>query len=383
MAALGDVARRFDPGRADEPGRAARPAEEPETAVTADQILAIDVGTQSVRALVFDPRGNLVAHARDPDRAVRLAASPAGRSRTPSSTGGRSARPARRLWAGGVARRDAIAGVALTTQRGTVVVTDEAGTTAAAGDRLARPAARRGRPRWAASRASRSGLSASPDGRRVPGRLRGELAPRERARDVARIRHYLLLSGFLTHRLTGRFVDSVAAQVGYLPFDYKRLAWAKAGDWRWTATPVDPALAARARAAGRPAGRAHRRRGGGRRAPGRDRRSSRPPATRRARCWARARLEPHIGSLSLGTTASINTTHRRYVEAIPLVPPYPAAVPGAYSLEVQVYRGYWMVEWFKREFGGGEVARADELGIGARGAVRRARPGDRAGLRWA
>jgi sugar (pentulose or hexulose) kinase len=74
-------------------------------------------------------------------------------------------------------------------------------------------------------------------------------------------------------------------------------------------------------------------------------------------------LEPHIGSLSYGTTATINTTQRRYVEAVPLVPPYPAAVPGAYSLEVQVYRGYWLVDWFKRQFGAREVAQADELGI--------------------
>ena len=49
-------------------------------------------------------------------------------------------------------------------------------------------------------------------------------------------------------------------------------------------------------------------------------------------------LEPHIGALSYGTTATLNTTQRRYVEAIPMIPPYPAAVPGAYSLEIQVMR---------------------------------------------
>jgi sugar (pentulose or hexulose) kinase len=38
-------------------------------------------------------------------------------------------------------------------------------------------------------------------------------------------------------------------------------------------------------------------------------------------------------------------------------------VPGAWSLEVQVFRGYWLVEWFKREFGGAEVARAEALGV--------------------
>jgi len=45
------------------------------------------------------------------------------------------------------------------------------------------------------------------------------------------------------------------------------------------------------------------------------------------------------------------------------VPPYPAAVPGAYSLEIQVYRGYWMVSWFKNEFGLREILLAEEQGV--------------------
>src|SRR5205814_1703973 len=49
-------------------------------------------------------------------------------------------------------------------------------------------------------------------------------------------------------------------------------------------------------------------------------------------------LTPDVGCLSYGTTATINTTHERYVEPVPLLPPYPAAVPRAYNLEVQVYR---------------------------------------------
>ena len=74
-------------------------------------------------------------------------------------------------------------------------------------------------------------------------------------------------------------------------------------------------------------------------------------------------LDPHIGCLSYGTTATINTTHRKYVEVIPLIPPYPSAVPDAYSLEIQIYRGYWMVSWFKSEFGQHEQRLADERGI--------------------
>jgi sugar (pentulose or hexulose) kinase len=74
-------------------------------------------------------------------------------------------------------------------------------------------------------------------------------------------------------------------------------------------------------------------------------------------------LEPHLGCLSYGTTASINTTHSKYVEVIPLIPPYPAAVPGRYSLEVQIHRGYWMVNWFKEEFAHLEQRVAARRGI--------------------
>lgn len=76
-------------------------------------------------------------------------------------------------------------------------------------------------------------------------------------------------------------------------------------------------------------------------------------------------IEPSTACLSFGTTATINTTHKNYLEVIPLIPPYPAAIPGMYSLEVQIYRGYWMVSWFKREFGMSEERLARERGVNA------------------
>ena len=166
----------------------------------------------------------------------------------------------------------------------------------------------------------------------------------------ARTHKYLLLSGYLTYRLTGRFVDSVGCQVGYMPFDYKKLRWAGRSDWKWQAVPMTPAMlpdlvppAGRlgeitpeaAEATGIPAGLP----------------LIAAAADKACEVIGAGCLEPHIGCLSYGTTATINTTHRKYVEVIPLIPPYPAAVPGAYSLEIQIYRGYWMVSWFKQEFG--------------------------------
>jgi len=74
-------------------------------------------------------------------------------------------------------------------------------------------------------------------------------------------------------------------------------------------------------------------------------------------------LEPNLAVLSYGTTATINTTHEKYIEIVPLIPPYPAAVPDLYNMELQIYRGYWMVNWFKQEFGLREQRIADREGI--------------------
>ena len=50
------------------------------------------------------------------------------------------------------------------------------------------------------------------------------------------------LSGYLTYRLTGRLVDSTGCQVGYMPFDYKKLRWASRWDWKWQVVPMEPSI---------------------------------------------------------------------------------------------------------------------------------------------
>jgi sugar (pentulose or hexulose) kinase len=74
-------------------------------------------------------------------------------------------------------------------------------------------------------------------------------------------------------------------------------------------------------------------------------------------------LEPNVACLSYGTTATINTTHEKYLEVIPYIPAYPAAEPGLFNLELQIYRGYWMVSWFKQEFGLREEQIAASKGV--------------------
>lgn len=201
-----------------------------------EQILAIDVGTQNVRAIVFDAAGSLIASARIAIEPY-VSAHPGWAEQDPELYWRTLGDACRRVLGDPAVRRDAIVGLTITTQRGTVVVTDEAG-------RPLRPAIV-----WLDQRRTEglpfvggaTGLAFRALGLRetIAGFMADSEANWLRAHEPETwraIRHYLGLSGFLIHRLTGRFVDSAAAQVGYLPFDFKRQAWAAggtgSGSWR-------------------------------------------------------------------------------------------------------------------------------------------------------
>jgi sugar (pentulose or hexulose) kinase len=150
--------------------------------------------------------------------------------------------------------------------------------------------------------------------------------------------------------------------VGYVPFDYRRLRWAGRRDWKWQALAIDADILPDLVRPGQQLGEITRAAAESTGIP-----EGTPliaaAADKACEVIGAGCLEPNIGCLSYGTTATINTTHHRYVEQIPMLPPYPAAVPKAYSLEVQIFRGYWMVSWFKHEFGLREERIATERGV--------------------
>lgn len=327
-----------------------------------DHVLAIDNGTQSVRVLLFDLLGNLVAKSRV-ELEPYFSEQPGWAEQHPEYYWNSLCQACQQLWQQADLPQEAIAGVALTTQRATMINADREG-------QPLRPAIV-----WLDQRRT--------EGLKPVGGLWGLAFQLVRmAETVAYFQaeaeanwlitnqpeiwdktyKYLFLSGYLTHKLTGRFVDSVGCQVGYVPFDYKKLEWAAGWDWKWRAAPVRPEMlpdlippagilgeitSEAARATGLPAGLP----------------LVAAAADKACEVIGAGCLEPHVGCLSYGTTATINTTHRKYIEVIPLIPPYPAAVPDRYSLEIQIYRGYWMVSWFKQEFAHREQRLARERGV--------------------
>ncbi len=329
-----------------------------------DLILALDNGTQSFKALVFDPQGRMLAKERvafKPYESPR----PGWAEQDPEVFWRALCQACQGLWQQGAVDKERLAGVALTTQRGTVVNLDKDG-------RPLRPAII-----WLDQRRAQGlgplggawGLffklaRLSPLVDHLRAEAESNWLRRHQPGVWRRTAKYLMLSGYLTFRLTGRLVDSVGCQVGYLPFDYKRHAWVGRYDWRWRALGVEPDKLPELVAPGQPLGQITRRA---------SQDSGIPEgltliaaaADKACEVIGSGSLEPSVGCLSYGTTATINVTHQRYLEPVRLLPPYPAAVPGHYSLEVMIYRGYWMVSWFKEEFGQPERELAEIEGVEA------------------
>jgi sugar (pentulose or hexulose) kinase len=330
--------------------------------MTHDRILAIDNGTQSVRALLFDPRGNLLARSRVPIEPY-FSTQPGYAEQHPEVFWQAVCDACQQLWQMPGVDKDAIAGVVLTTQRGTVINLDQNG-------QPLRPAIS-----WLDQRHTDNlkpigglwGLAFRLSGMTgTVGYLQSEAEAnwiRTQQPEIwGATRKYLLLSGYLTYRLTDRYVDSIGCQVGYVPFDYKRQQWGKPHDWKWQAVPLDKTWLPELIPPAQPLGQIGRSAAEATGIP-----IGLPliaaAADKACEVIGSGALNPHIGCLSYGSSATINTTQHKYIEAIPLIPPYPAAVPDAYSLEIQIFRGYWMVSWFKSEFGHHEQRLADERGI--------------------
>lgn len=327
-----------------------------------DTLLAVDCGTQSLRAMLFSRGGRLLDKAQVPYEPYR-SPRPGWAEQDARLYWNALCNAARTLQARSGPSFARIRGVGVTTLRNTPVPVDEAGEPLMPAilwldTRKADPVHR---PGWA---------------RRAAFAAAGLLGPlleaqadcktnwiRQHQPEVwDRAARILQVSGFLNQRLTGRFTDSLACQVGHLPFNYRQLRWCLPGELNALAFPVEPGKRVELVPPGCPIG----------------------AVTRAA--WAVTGIPEGVpviacasdkgaetlgtgccggtqASLSLGTAASVQTTSRRYFEALPHMPAYPAGLPDHYNPEVQVVRGFWMIRWFLREFAPQERERARLDGV--------------------
>ncbi len=326
-------------------------------------ILAIDCGTQSIRALLFDERGNIIGKEKQ-EFEPYFSLQPGWAEQDPEV-----------YWKGLITvcnllkekepeHWENIIGVTVTTQRDTGILVDKGGTPQ-------RPAIT-----WLDQRMAKGKSSL-----KLHHQVAVSLVGMQRAMEVTRKKSkanwikenepeiwkktykYLLLSGFLTYKLTGRMVDSVASQIGHIPFDYKNKCWYKSDlNMKWGLFGIErdklPELVEPGDTVGKITEEAARHTGIKEGTPFIAAGSDKGCETIGMGC-----VDPSSASISFGTTATIQTTTKKYIELLRFMPSYPSVIKDCYNPELEIFRGYWMISWFKKEFGMRELVEARERGI--------------------
>lgn len=175
---------------------------------------------------------------------------------------------------------------------------------------------------------------------------------------------YLLLSGYLIYKLTGNMADAAASLVGHIPFDSQSRSWQKKGALTRPVFDVESEKlckivesgeilghisAEAAKSTGLPEGM----------------RLIATGSDKACEILGLGCITKEKAAIGFGTTATITFTMDRYLEPERFIPPYASIIPGKFTPEIEIFRGYWLISWFKQEFAEKEVSQAKELGISA------------------
>ena len=312
-------------------------------------VLAVDCGTQSLRALLFDEKGRLLEFSRvmyEPFRQIKP-----GWAEQPPDIYVKSLCKAVSELAAKRGSLSDVSAISITTQRATVVCVDETGNPLRNAivwldQRKARPNAKI--PWWMRIAHALVGMTESVKIAQMDAACNWIMQCEP---EVWQKTHkFLLLSGFLNYVLTGTFRDSVASQVGHIPFNYKKRRWAQKGDLNWYLFPVDKSKLPELVNVGETIGYLTREMA---RATGLKEATPVIASGTDKGCetLGLGAISEDCAALSFGTTATVQVTTKKYFEPLRFMPSYPAVLPNHYNPEVEIFSGYWLVEWFQREFG--------------------------------
>ncbi len=325
-------------------------------------ILSIDCGTQSLRTLLFNPKGELLDGIQIQYEPY-ISPKPGWAEQDPEIFWKSVCDTCNSLKAKDPDLFGKIAGIGVTTQRASMVNVDKDGITLRPviiwlDQRKAREVYSPGiimKPILKAAGIYRTMMKVQTDGK-------CNWIRQYEPEIWANTHKYLQVSGFLNFRLTGEFSDSSGSQIGHIPWNYKKMRWAKKWEPASRLFPVEgeklPKTVQPGELIGTVTAKASQETGLAEGLPviacGSD---------KGCETVGMGVVDDTTASLSFGTTATVQTTTRKYFEPLRFKPPYPASIPGHYNPEIEIFRGFWLVTWFKNEFAHKEVLEAEERGV--------------------
>ena len=161
---------------------------------------------------------------------------------------------------------------------------------------------------------------------------------------------FMFISTYINKKLVGEFIDALSSQAGHLPIDFKKGQWYKSdkhikGSLFGVPGRMLCKLVKSGKILGKVSEAAAKETGlpvgmtifaGG--------------SDKSAETLGLGVVDNKTGAISYGTASSIEVPISKYSDAEPFLPAYPDIVSG-YDLDVQIYRGYWMLNWFIKQFG--------------------------------
>ena len=324
-------------------------------------IVVIDAGTQSIRAVIIDLKGN-ICEIEKIEIEPYYSTQPGFAEQDPEYLWDKLCETTNKLMKNTKVDVKSIKGLSVTTQRGTIVNLDKNG-------KPLRPAII-----WLDQRKAKA--DGWPKGFVKKGlqliNMYESVAHAKKDCEANWIRQnqpeiwekthkHVFLSAFFNYRFVGKFIDSVGSTVGYMPFNYKKQKWSKPSEINANLFPIEQDklvdLVKPSELLGNITKQASEQTGLPDGLP-----LIATAADKACEVLGSGCQTPEIACLSYGTTATIETVNNKYVEVIKFFPSYPSAIPDHYNTEVMIYRGYWMINWFKNEFGHKEIELSKQTG---------------------
>lgn len=172
---------------------------------------------------------------------------------------------------------------------------------------------------------------------------------------------FVMLPTYINYKLTGVLADTPANMIGHVPFDYKKRKWMKKSDLTRcfcdvpmeklcdlidSGSTVGKITAEFSALTGVPAGLPLISTG----------------SDKGCETLGLSVMTPDKASISYGTTATIQLAVKDYFEPQKFLPAYPAVISDMYNPEIEIYRGFWLLSWFVKEFGAKESMEAEAAG---------------------
>lgn len=326
--------------------------------------LTFDLGTQSLRAVLVDPQGSIISYVQKKFERAYVSPLPGQAEQDAVLYWQRIVSASRELKEKSGEAWDRVVTVSLTTVRDSILLIDKEG-------EPIRPVIL-----WLDKR--ETDLPPLPWKNRAMFGLVGMTKAVELTRKISAVNYLrhcepenfaradkvIFLSTYLNCKLCGRVVDSTASVIGHLPYDNKNRRWLTPRDPNFVIFPVEEEKLADLVEPGEVMGTITKacaletgiKEGLPIIATGSDKACE----TIGLSCTT-----PEKAAVSFGTTATASYTIDRYIEPQRFFPSYASPICGHYHPEIQIYRGYWLISWFKKEFAEKEVKEAIKLGVSA------------------